>query len=291
MNDTIPNFNFEHEGSTMKSLGFTLFTLCLFQASSAIAQNKGPVSVTAAAPAESTSEASQAKQYIEVRTYQLKDAAAEAKLDEYLQTALIPALERQGLGPIGALDQFGESEAVEVKLIIPGPSAEAVLLANQKLADDAEYQAAAKGYLETPRKQAPIIRIRSELLLAFDCWPKVTVPSQKKDGKDRFFELRTYESSTERLGNLKVEMFNEGEVPIFLDAGIMPVFMGQALVGEMMPNLTYMVCFDDEEAMKAAWPNFVKHPDWKTLSSVEKYKGTVSKNNKSYWTPKSYSQL
>lgn len=255
------------------------------------AQRREPASVTATAESiEGNEKAS--KQIIEVRTYHLVDEAAEEKLDAYLKDALVPALARQGLGPIGVLDQAGPSdEGVMVKVIIPGPTLEAVTMAWEKLESDQAYQSVAKEYLDTPRKETPLKRIKSELLLAFDCWPEVTVPGQKKDGKDRFFELRSYESSTEKLAQLKVEMFNEGEVPIFLDAGIMPVFMGQALIGDQMPNLTYMVAFDDEAAMKAAWPNFSKHPDWKTLSSVEKYKGTVSKNNKSFWKPKSYSQL
>ena len=232
-----------------------------------------------------------AKQFIEVRTYSVVDAEAEAKLDAYLENALIPALERQGLGPIGALDQVDDSQGVEVKLIIAGPSLEAVTLAGNKLADDSEYLEAAKDYLATDAKKPVLKRIRSELLLAFECWPQVTVPQQKQDGQARFFELRTYESATEHLAALKVEMFNEGEVPIFLDAGINPVFMGQALIGDMQPNLTYMVVFDDEAGMKAAWPKFVAHADWKVLSKNPRYANTVSKNNKSYWTPKSYSRL
>ena len=230
-------------------------------------------------------------QYIEVRTYAVTDEAAEGRLDAYLADALIPALERQGLGPIGALQQTDSSNGVEVKLIIPGPTLESVTLAGNNLAKDEAYLAAAKEYLDTPHSEPVFSRIRSELLLAFDCWPQVTVPQQKEDGKPRFFELRTYESRTEKLATLKVEMFNEGEVPIFLDAGIMPVFMGQALVGDMMPNLTYLVVFDDEEAMKAAWPKFSAHPDWNTLRTNPRYANTVSKNNKSFWTAKPYSQL
>lgn len=274
-----------------KSYFATLSILALL-ATSAVAQNRGPVSLSIESSATTETEAAgQQNQVIEVRTYLLKDEASEAQLDAYLENALIPALQRQGLGPIGVLDQFGESEGVEVKVIIPGPSVDAVTLASRRLAVDEDYLAAAKEYLDIDGKASPLRRIRSELLLAFDCWPQVTVPSQKLEGKPRFFELRSYESATEKLGELKVEMFNEGEVPIFLEAGIMPVFMGQALVGDMIPNLTYMVAFDDEEAMKAAWPRFVKSDSWKQLSAVAKYKGTVSKNNKSYWTAKSYSQL
>lgn len=281
--------------SQIKQLSFSVAILASFLTSSALAQRPRLQQADAGAQqAEAKSSAKKKKaanQYIEVRTYSLVDAAAEARLDAYLGEALIPALERQGLGPIGALQQAGPSDSIEVKLIIPGPTLESVTLASSKLASDETYQASAKEYLDTPSKQTPIKRIRSELLLAFDCWPQVTVPSQKKDNKPRYFELRSYESATEKLGERKVEMFNEGEVPIFLDAGIIPVFMGQALIGDMMPNLTYMVAFDDEESMLAAWPKFGAHPDWKTLKDNPRYANTVSKNNKSFWVAKPYSQL
>ena len=233
------------------------------------------------------------KQILEVRTYYLVDEAAEEKLDEYLGDALIPALERQGLGPIGAFDQVDPAEdaGVQVVLLIPGSSVDAVVRAESKLLQDEVYLAAAKAYLDTPRKQAVVKRIKSELLESFDCWPKVTVPEQKKANKDRLFELRVYESSTEKLGQLKVEMFNAGEVPIFLASDIMPVFMGKALIGDKMPNLTYMTVFDDAAAQSKGWDAFRVNPDWKVLSKNKKYAGTVSKIHKSNWKPKSYSQL
>ncbi len=231
------------------------------------------------------------KQVLELRTYTLVDAAAEAKLDSYLESALIPALQRQGLGPIGAFDQASPAaEApVEVMLLIAGPTVEAVTGAAAKLATDADYQAAAKSYLATPAKQPVLERIRSELLISFDCWPQVKRPEPQ--GAPRLFELRTYESPSEQLGELKVEMFNSGEVPIFLDCGIAPVFMGQAVIGDKLPNLTYMTVYDDDAARNQGWDRFRNHPDWKVLSGVEKYKGTVSKIHKSDWTPKPYSQL
>ena len=84
-------------------------------------------------------------------------------------------------------------------------------------------------------------------------------------------------------------MFNSGEVPIFLDCGIQPVFMGRVLAGPKMPNLTYMTVYDDEARLKEAWSKFGPHPDWKKLSSVAKYKGTVSKIHKKLLSPRPYS--
>lgn len=233
------------------------------------------------------------KHVLELRTYTLVDAAAEKKLDAYLENALIPALKRQGLGPIGVFDQAEPAAEgpIEVMLLVPGPSVEAVTGAAAYLVLDNEYLEAGKDYLSTPHDQPPLKRIRSELLFSFDCWPQVAVPKQKAAGKARLFELRTYESSTEKIAQLKVEMFNSGEVPIFLDCGIAPVFMGHALIGDRMPNLTYMTVYDDDAALDTAWGNFFKHPDWQVLKEVKKYKGTVSKIHKSVWTPKSYSDL
>ncbi|MCA9132262.1 MAG: NIPSNAP family protein [Planctomycetales bacterium] len=233
------------------------------------------------------------RQVLELRTYTLVDAAAEKKLDAYLEHALLPALGRQGLSPIGVFDQAAAAEdgSIEVLLLLPGPSLEAVLGAQAKLNHDADYARAGADYLSTPADKPLLKRIRSELLLSFECWPQVTVPAQKKEDKPRLFELRVYESPTEQLGELKVEMFNAGEVPIFLDSGIQPVFMGQALVGDKLPNLTYMTVYNDDANRQAAWKNFLQHDDWQVLKAVKKYQGTVSKIHKSDWVPKPYSQL
>ncbi len=134
-------------------------------------------------------------------------------------------------------------------------------------------------------------RIRSELQVAFDCFPQLKVPAQKVAGKDRLFELRVYESATERMGHLKVDMFNNGKVPIFLDCGIQPVFFGQAIVGDRLPNLTYMTVYDNAEERDAGWKKFQAHPDWQKLKVVEKYQGTVSKIHKFNLKPRPYSQL
>ncbi len=244
------------------------------------------------------------KQVMEVRTYTFKDDAGVVAFDKYAKEALIPALNRAGISPVGAF-AFAQQQPApapnaksdtpvvtsKVMLLLPAASAEILAAANDKVAADKEYQAAAGDYLKTPSDKPILARITSEMLVAFDCWPQVKVPKQKAEDKPRLYELRTYESPTEHLGNLKVEMFNSGEVPIFLDCAIQPVFMGQAVVGGMMPNLTYMTVYDDSTELAAAWKRFSDHPDWKKLREVEKYKGTVNKIHKSNWEPKSYSQL
>ena len=82
-------------------------------------------------------------------------------------------------------------------------------------------------------------------------------------------ELRIYESHSMKKGQKKIEMFNTGgELDIFGKVGLTPVFFGEALVGLKLPNLTYMLGFDNEEAKEAAWKAFLAHPDWKKLKIV-----------------------
>jgi hypothetical protein len=87
-------------------------------------------------------------------------------------------------------------------------------------------------------------------------------------------------------------MFNEGgEIEIFLKTGLSPVFFGETVVGEKIPNLTYMVVFENFAEREKAWNNFRNHPDWKKLSSEEKYKNTVSNITRFYLQPTNYSQI
>ncbi|MCA9211956.1 MAG: NIPSNAP family protein [Planctomycetales bacterium] len=227
------------------------------------------------------------KQFYELRQYQLKSEEEAGKLDTYLAEALIPALRRHGAGPVGIFREIKPSENSVRFVLIPYDSADKVAMAIPALLKDSEYQKVAADYLAN--KDAAFTRIRTELLHAFDCMPQLKKPKQGQN--DRVFELRIYESATEQLGDLKVEMFNAGEVPIFLDCGIEPVFLGQAVVGDLMPSLTYMTVYDSMEAKAEAWSKFPKHPDWLKLKDVPKYQGTVSKIHKWELVPVAGSQL
>lgn len=234
------------------------------------------VTMTSVARADHHAEA---KQYIELRYYTATSAEGAEELDSYLVDALVPALNRAGCESVGVFrEEEASSEPLRLVVVAHNKIGDFAGL-GRKLAEDKVYQSTANGYMLKNKKQSPLARIRTELLESFDCWPALKDPTEAGE-TDKIYELRIYESSNEHFGNLKVEMFNAGEVPIFLDSGIMPVFMGQAIAGDVMPNLTYMTVYDNQTAKDKGWDNFRKHPDWKTLSSNPKYKGTVSKIHK-----------
>ena len=237
--------------------------------------------------------ADQSNQYYEIRSYLLSQRSDAALIDAYLQEALLPALRRQGIGPVGVLTNApsDESGSPRVVVIIPYDSPDQIAVVKDAVASDQAYQSAAEPLLGLGKKSAAYDRIQSELLIAMDCMPKLNVDDSSLDNSDRVYELRVYESPTEKFGDLKVDMFNNGEVPIFLDCGIQPVFIGQALIGPQTPNLTYLTTYPSDDARLKAWEAFKVHPDWQVLKVVPKYKGSVSKIDKYVLMPKPYSQM
>ena len=106
-------------------------------------------------------------------------------------------------------------------------------------------------------------------MVAFVGMPQVEIPVSNPG---RVFQLRTYESPSVKTGLKKIEMFNEaGEIKIFREVGLNPVFFGQTLTGAKMPNLTYMLAFENMDAQKAAWKKFGGHPLWQQLRKMPEY--------------------
>jgi hypothetical protein len=109
----------------------------------------------------------------------------------------------------------------------------------------------------------------------------------------RIFQLRTYESPSNRDHVRKVEMFNSGEYDIFRAAGAKQVFYGDTLVGARLPNLTYMLSFTDMAELNADWDAFRNAPAWKKLSGSERYafESIVGNVSNLVLNPAAYSQI
>ena len=225
------------------------------------------------------------RQLIELRTYTVANTGKRAELLKILDTAAVPAWNRIGIKPVGVftfrpednadnkkLDL--ESRALQVTVVLPHASMESVVTANRRLLADKAYVRAAAAMLDAPMKDPIYLRYESSLSLGFAGCPKVEVPT-KVPG--RLVQLRTYESHNAVKAVKKVAMFNEGgELAIFRKCNMAPVFFGESLVGEILPNLTYMLAFDDMEAKQTGWKAFISSPEWKALSGDTQYADTVS---------------
>ena len=208
------------------------------------------------------------REFYLLRRYQLK-SGPELKLTEnYFAAALIPALGRMGLGPAGAFKLDIGPETPAYYLLIPGASGEMLAGLDLRLARDAEFLAAAAPFWNATAGAPAFERVESWLLAAFEGWPRVTPPASKAK---RMFQLRTYESPSNGEHVRKVEMFHSGEFDIFLKAGFHPVFFGDTVLGSHLPNLTYMLSFENTAELEAKWDVFRADPAWKKLSSSPRF--------------------
>ena len=246
------------------------------------------------------------REFYELRALMLKPDKQKL-VDDYLSHAFIPAMNRLGVSPIGVFydaPELNPPPAPKPGQLLPPPaptppslyvlvrytSLDPISTVATRLAADTEYQKAGEAYLRVPATEPVYDRVESSLLLAFEGMPALDAPEKKA----RIFQLRTYESHSEAAGKKKIEMFNKaGEIAIFRRCGLKPVFFGETLVGQRMPNLTYMLTFPDDDARKEAWNKFRSDPEWLKLKVMPEYadKNIVSKIWNRVLKPAPYSQI
>ena len=106
------------------------------------------------------------KQFIEIRYFHLKSADSAKAVDDYLVNAFLPALNRAGSETVGLFKQEKEEGDLFRVAIFAHDSIGDFAGLPSKLAGDDAYQKAAADYMHTVPKEAPLARVRSELLLS-----------------------------------------------------------------------------------------------------------------------------
>lgn len=235
----------------------------------------------------------QAIETYELRIYNMVSDEAAAQFDNWMQNGGMDAFKQSGAAKVGIFKPKAGDEAPEYTRM--------VLAVYKSLADVAENVRApfiakganpqAEAFLDGTKQEPSYARVDSSLLTAFPAFKNLKDP-KGKGTKDRFFELRVYESASERHAALKVDMFCDGgEIDIFNDVGLNSVFFGSARIASNFPQLTYMLVHESEEAHQQAWDNFRNAEAWQTLRKQEKYVGTVSNITKYFLVAMPYSQI
>ena len=247
----------------------------------------------AAQPQTRRSRRNPAQQFIEVRRYTVKDADKRATLVSILDDALIPALNRQGLKPIGVL--IPKAEGVEAKyalnvfVIIPHKTTETFVSVNTKLVADRLYRKAAAPIFETTSKDPVYTDCETALLQGFPTMPGLEAP---KLGPDRVFQLRHYRSFNIERNAAKIHMFDQGgELPLFRETDMNPIFFGDVIAGNKQPALLYMIGFASSAKQDEAWKVFGGHPKWAAMKDLPEYKDTATEIENVMLTPSPGSQI
>lgn len=216
-------------------------------------------------------------EYYQIRRYQLQ-SGPQVKLAADYFSALLPALNRMGMTPVGAFQLTFGSDTPANYLVIPGRSVEALATIDQQLAKDEAFLKVADEFWSAPASAPAFVRVESWLLSAFAGWPRLTVPTMTATRAKRIFQLRTYESPSMRDHVRKIEMFHSGEFEVFQRSGAQPVFFGDTLIGSRMPSLTYMLSFEDGAELEKDWKKFSSDPQWMKLKADPRFgfEATVS---------------
>ena len=237
------------------------------------------------------------KQLLELRLYHFASAAKQKAFGAFLRGAAIPALNRAGVRPVGVFDLRKadnpkldmKADSTDLYVLLPHNSPESFIMLIDRLAGDEAFLQAADVTLNAPQSDPAYARFESSLMLAFDGIPRVEVPTK---AATRLLQLRIYESHSIERALAKIAMFNEGgELAIFRRCGMPPVFFGQSLIGAKLPNLTYMLSFENEDAMAKGWAAFRKDPAWLALRNDETYRDTVSNITNLILRPTAGSQI
>jgi hypothetical protein len=232
------------------------------------------------------------QQYFELRQYHLHPGAEQREnFNTFLREVAIPAYNRMGIEPVGVLTAMYGTNRLSTFVLLPHPNLESVVTSSQQLLDDQKVQRQGEDFITVSSEDINYVRIESSLMVAFEGMPEIAMPAAAKNNEPRIFELRRYESHNLRAAKRKVEMFNKGEIQIFKDTGLQPVFFGETVIGPYMPNLTYMLWFEDLEQRDERWDVFRNSPAWEKLSADPYYADTVSDITDIILRPADYSQI
>ena len=161
---------------------------------------------------------------------------------------------------------------------------------NTRLLADKAYQTGGAEYINAVYTAPPYERMETILLEAFSLAPKMQLPALKSDKKERVYELRSYESATEKIYRNKVQMFNKGdEIGLFKRLNFNAIFYGEVIAGSKMPNLMYMTSFENMDDRNNHWKAFSADPAWKQLSAMPEYQKNVSHIDITLMYPADYS--
>ncbi len=255
----------------------------------------------ARSPLAAAEKSATGRDYYELRAYRLKSGASSAALDSYLAKAFIPALNQRGVRNVGVFTELEiDKKAVTSKpkadtpvwVLIPHASLESFVSVSADLNADPVVQAAGADYLNVPKASPAFDRIDTWLYRAFQGMPQMELPAFSKNRvPTRVFEMRDYESHSERAALSKMAMFNNGEIPLMKELGMSPMLYGQGLAGPNLPHLRYFTGGADLAAHLAGWAKFGPDPRWKAMSSDPQYNDNTSKNTPRFLTPTAYSQI
>jgi NIPSNAP len=234
------------------------------------------------------------RQYYKLSVYHFKDSAQETVLDHYFSGALLPALHRLKIHSVGVFKSLANDTASDkmIYVFIPFNSVGEIQKLNDDLEKDEIYKVSGHEYIDAVFSTPPYTRIETIILYAFPLAPEMKLPQLESAKHERVYELRSYESATEKIFRNKVKMFNAGdEIGLFKRLGFNAVFYSEVIAGPKMPNLMYMTTFENMQEREKHWKAFSDDNQWKKLTAMPEYQKNVQHADIIFLRPAEYSDI
>lgn len=234
----------------------------------------------------------QNRSFFQLKIYTFDNVEQENTTDAYLKNAFLPAMKTQNINQIGVFKpHLSEKDSLrKIYVLIPFSSLIEFQKTEDALLKDETFLTAGNSYIQANFDHAPYRRIETVMMRAFEGMPKIKTPAFDSPRAERIYELRSYESATEALYRNKVEMFNGGgELELFHQLGFNPIFFGEVISGNRMPNLMYLTTFKNKASRDAHWKTFGESGKWNELKTMPKYQNNMYRAEVLFLYPTEYS--
>ncbi len=239
---------------------------------SAAAAGYGLAGLAPAAAAETEQAAASSgsrSRYYEFRFYRLTAGERLQRMNQFAGQRLLPLLQKHKFGLSGFFSVLmGEHSPSLVGLMSYSSLAEREELWS-RLGGDPDWRKAVMELESAP--EPPFVRADSFLVRATSYSPELAAAAPEQ--KSRLFELRIYQSPTERQLLALHERFGGPEIKIFHRTGIHPILYGEMVVGPGMPNLVYLTPFENLAEREKAWAAFEADQEWQKVRAESIQKG------------------
>ena len=264
----------DRRGFLKKVPATAMFSAGLLSSASSLAAQGG----TNAAPA-----------IYEMFTFRLEFGAQMGRLMSWFEKRAFPLFQKYRVGPIGMF-------SVQVGPVIPAlvgfmpfRNLTEMSALRERLYADADWHAAV-AELESGD---PVYYRRDSVLLRATSFAPPLAATAPGSTPNKLYELRIYESPTVRQLGYLHDRFAGGEIDIFHKSGIHPVLYADTMIGPNMPNMAYLIPFQNLAARDAAWAAFGSNPDWQKIrdESVKRGGEIVRNITNMFLSPLRFSML
>ena len=220
----------------------------------------------------------------EWRVYNFQLGGNTARFDRLMTDILLPLYKNMGV-EVGCFKEINQNQPVVYYYLFVYPSIDSYMKANDILLQNSAFVTAMKE--DAAANRPMFFRYDSYLCRPFEAWKKITPMAGKT-----ILEWRKYESANIEAGTRKVQMFNQGEIALFVECGINPFSFGQIIAGKDLPGLIYVTQFNDMSDRDASWSKFSSNPKWQSMRADPAWaNATISNNRIVFLTPLPYSPI